>query len=697
VRRPTAVAAVLGALLVLLASLAAPAGAVAQPGARPAPRSVTLLLVPGLRDTDLAAGLPSLAAALPGLAAGDLSSRTAGGRTAAPDALLTLGAGDRVAWPGPAGDPQPVGPASDERVARWPEVLAAARRGVDKARPGLLADTLRAAGDCVDATGATPADRRVALLAAADGAGQVQVDGSRCSVHAVGTAALVAPGDRVAALRSVDALVAGALAAQHGAAGSGAVLVIAGLPGPVPVGTAEASLRPVVVAGVGPGSLVSASTRRAPYVQLIDLAPSVLAWRGIAVPAAMTGQPIRATGRTPTAAQLADLDLRAHRAYALAYPVAVPLVGLLVAALALLVRGPRRVRRGAAVAVGVLALAPAGSFLAGLVPWWRVPGAAGATTAYAAATLVLAGLLAGVALLATRAHRTLHSPPPDRWPIAAAALTLAVLGGDLLTGARLQLDTLFGYSPLVAGRFAGIGNLAFGLLATAGLLAAVGAIRPGAPGSRRQGLLVLLVAGGTAVVDGAPFWGSDLGGLVALAPVALGFALVAAGYRLSPRRLVVVVVAAAAVVVAAAAVDLARPAGSRTHLGRFADDVLHGRGGGLLTRKLDANLALTAHGPLQVGVVLVAVAALLAVRRAARGAPVGGVAAVGTRWLLGLQAVAVAAVLGFAINDSGIAVVATALLLAVPLTGLAAAAARRPGDTPGERLRDRAWPAAPTG
>lgn len=695
-RRPTAAAAVLGALLVLLAYLAAPAGAVAQPGARPAPRSVTLLLVPGLRDTDLASGLPSLAAALPGLAAGDLSSRTAGGRTATPDALLTLGAGDRVAWPGPAGDPQPVGPASDERVARWPEVLAAARRGVDKARPGLLADTLRAAGDCVDAAGATPADRRVALLAAADGAGQVQAAGSRCSVHAIGTAALAAPGDRAAALRSVDALVAGARAAQR-AAGSGAVLVIAGLPGPVPVGTAEASLRPVVVAGVGPGSLVSASTRRAPYLQLIDLAPSVLAWRGIAVPAAMTGQPVRATGRTPTAAQLADLDLRAHRAYALAYPVAVPLVVLLVAALALLLRGPRRARRGAAVAVGVLALAPAGSFLAGLLPWWRVPGAAGATTAYAAATLVLAGLLAGVALLATRAHRTVHSPPPDRWPIAAAALTLAVLGGDLLTGGRLQLDTLFGYSPLVAGRFAGIGNLAFGLLATAGLLAAVGAIRPGAPGSRRQGLLVLLVAGGTAVVDGAPFWGSDLGGLVALAPVALGLALVAAGYRLSPRRMVVVVVAAAAVVVAAAAVDLARPAGSRTHLGRFADDVLHGRGGGLLARKLDANLALTAHGPLQVGVVLVAVAALLAVRRAARGAPVGGLAAVGTRWLLGLQAVAVAAVLGFAINDSGIAVVATALLLAVPLTGLAAAAGRRPGDTPGERLRDRAWPAAPTG
>ena len=39
-----------------------------------------------------------------------------------------------------------------------------------------------------------------------------------------------------------------------------------------------------------PGALVSASTRRAPYVQLVDVAPTVLELLGIEQPAEMTGR-----------------------------------------------------------------------------------------------------------------------------------------------------------------------------------------------------------------------------------------------------------------------------------------------------------------------------------------------------------------------------------------------------------------------
>ena len=42
--------------------------------------------------------------------------------------------------------------------------------------------------------------------------------------------------------------------------------------------------------------------------------------------------------------------------------------------------------------------------------------------------------------------------------------------GDLLAGAPLQLASLAGYSPIVAGRFVGFGNLAFAIFGTAMLL-----------------------------------------------------------------------------------------------------------------------------------------------------------------------------------------------------------------------------------
>ena len=47
-----------------------------------------------------------------------------------------------------------------------------------------------------------------------------------------------------------------------------------------------------------------------------------------------------------------------------------------------------------------------------------------------------------------------------------------MLGIDIVTGGWLQINTVFGYSPIVAGRFAGYGNQAFSLLAISALLVA---------------------------------------------------------------------------------------------------------------------------------------------------------------------------------------------------------------------------------
>ena len=84
-------------------------------------------------------------------------------------------------------------------------------------------------------------------------------------------------------------------------------------------------------------------------------------------------------------------------------------------------------------------------------------------------------------------------------------------------GAPLQLNTVFGYSPTVGGRFAGMGNLAYGQFAGAAFLLC-GLLSQRLAGWRSGtavafGVLILAV-----VIDGMPIWGSDVGGVLALVP-----------------------------------------------------------------------------------------------------------------------------------------------------------------------------------
>ena len=60
-------------------------------------------------------------------------------------------------------------------------------------------------------------------------------------------------------------------------------------------------------------------------------------------------------------------------------------------------------------------------------------------------------------------------------PAAIAGATLLVLTADVALSSRLQLESPLGLSPLVAGRFYGFGNIAFGVFAMSALLAATAA------------------------------------------------------------------------------------------------------------------------------------------------------------------------------------------------------------------------------
>jgi hypothetical protein len=252
--------------------------------------------------------------------------------------------------------------------------------------------------------------------------------------------------------------------------------------------------------------------------------------------------------------------------------------------------------------------------------------------------------------------------------LALVALNWVVQVVDLVSGGDLQLNTTFGYSPIVAGRFQGIGNLAFALLVGAALVVATATWEWGGGGSQRGPDRWWLAAVGvfavTVVVDGWPTFGADVGGVLASVPA---FALVLTwlgGWRVSVRRVVAIGAATVGVIVVFALVDLTRPASQRTHLGRFVADVFDGEAGVVVRRKLEANWhVLTSSIFTLVVPALVLGFAFLVTRRrglvaqAQAGAP-------GLRPCL-LGAV-VAGTLGFAVNDSGVAIPAMMIAMVVP-------------------------------
>jgi hypothetical protein len=592
--------------LVLVVFLPAPAPAHADTVPK-----VVVVGIPGLRWSDVTErATPTLYRLQQTAASGVLSVKTAAALDCPADGWLTLGAGNRVVAQGGHVDPCPQALPGQYSLPLQRRANADRREG---AMPGLLADLLRRKGICVSATGIG------AGMAAADGSGNV---GRDCPVQVV--EATIATSD-VAITRAVA---------------TGATVLVVGVS--EGAGESDPHLHVVLATGPGfePGALTSASTRRAPYVQLVDVAPTVLQRFGIAAPDEMIGEPIRSVGDVPTLAALRDEAVKADAHRTATVPWFVTVLGLEALVLSL---GMWRRRWRIAELAGLAGTCAVGaSYLANLLPWWRsgTPALLGLT---AVGTAVLTGItLLGRGLLA-------------RAGIACGLVALVVVA-DLLTGAHLQLSSVAGYSPLVAGRFAGIGNVAFGVLAAAVLLAAA---------STRSATVAALTAL-VVIVDGAPQWGSDVGGVLALVPAYAVLVLLLAGRAASLGRVAVAAVVGALVVTAFAVADHARPAADQTHLGRFVGQVLDGSAGGVLRRKAVANLSLLFHSPITALLPVVVAGAVYLFLRPPE--PLRRVFDRTPAWRAGLLAVLTASALGFLLNDSGAAVPALALVVAVPAT-----------------------------
>ncbi|SDG10262.1 hypothetical protein SAMN05660662_0346 [Blastococcus aurantiacus] len=449
------------------------------------------------------------------------------------------------------------------------------------------------------------------------------------------------------------------------------------------------------------GWLSSASTGRAPYVQLIDLAPTALRALGLDVPASMNGQPLRATSDRPALAEaVTDLEhmnvaATVHHRNVGAFFWLVVLIGAATVALGVLVRGVRgggarlgRVR-GAPAALRVLCLAvaalPVATYLAGLVPWERT---ASPLTSLVLAVLGAAGVVTAAALLGPWRRARLGPP------LVVLAVTLATLVGDVLTGSTLELNGLLGYSAIVAGRFTGYGNLSFGLFSVSALLLAAAAAtalgRRAAPVRRRRVVAAVVLGSGllTVVVIGAPALGRDFGGVLASLPGFLLLAMLLTGVRVTVVRLAAILGAAVLAVGSIAVLDWSGPPEERSHLGRFVEQVLTGEAWTVVSRKAQANLDILLGSPLAYMLPVALVAAVWLVRpggplRSAGGVAPGGLPAADAAVLrAGLVSGALSLALGAAVNDSGVALPATAAALLVPLLVWLVAAPR--SDTPGK-------------
>lgn len=432
--------------------------------------------------------------------------------------------------------------------------------------------------------------------------------------------------------------------------------------------------------GEGGGLAQSGTTRRPGYVTLADLAPTILRSFDVDVPTDMTGT-IVATVRSIEVdedrfALFADATERALFRDEATGPISVVFVVVQILAYALagvaIARRQAWVRPVSFLALVVLAT-PAVGFLAGVL---EIRDADLLTYGLAIfGTAVLAAALAeGIAIVVAR-----------RWPRTRALVapfllvagTWLLLVVDVTTGGRLQIDTVFGYSPIVAGRFAGYGNLAFALIAMGAVVVACGGwavfrlMQGRADGGARLRGPAAVVVGAflavTVVIDGAPSWGSDVGGVLATVPAFIVLVLVARGVRIDVRRALLIGGVTAVVLGAFAALDLARPEEDRTHLGRLVARVADSDGGGfgeVIQRKLNTNVNILTSSVWTLTIPF-ALGLLIYLARRDRGVlrdlqeSVPGIRPMLAGGLL-------VAVLGFALNDSGVAVPAMMFAVLLP-------------------------------
>lgn len=332
------------------------------------------------------------------------------------------------------------------------------------------------------------------------------------------------------------------------------------------------------------GLLVSPTTRRPGIVALYDIAPSILKYLGAPEFKNMGGRPWAVAPAAGNLETLADIEARTFfisllrptlvKGYVLLYLII--LAGIL---FCLLVNSRKSIY-----------FSP---FLLGLiaVPFvWLLIGSFSPLNIW----LYLLIFFSMVAVLVAGSIWLARNKVLDSLLFLCLA-TVGLLLGDTLAGNFLQKNSLLGYDPMAGARFYGIGNEYMGVLLGAALMGASLFIERLARCSRS----LLLLVGGlllfTVGITGAPQWGSNFGGMLALL-VAFSYTFFRfLGIRIRRREVLVIGIVSLLAGLGLFAMDYLRPPELRSHFGQLVSAIQTAGAGAFLevvARKLTMNYRL---------------------------------------------------------------------------------------------------------
>ncbi|KGN31353.1 hypothetical protein N802_04485 [Knoellia sinensis KCTC 19936] len=681
------------------ASAATPVTTAAPASAAPEPFGATVLIgTGGITWTDVSAkGTPNLWQLLRDGSSAAMSIRSVDTNTCPLDGWLGVSAANRAAAPRAGTGPvqqRPCDPIEEPAggvIPRWEEYQKAAASRQFDAKLGLLGEAAAKSDTCIKPVGPGAAIAAAMPEGTADRYSPYSdetllVDLNTCPVTIVDVGSVRDPADvaagetveggsRTEQIAAIDKRIGDVINAAPG----GADFIVASLSD---AGVTE-RLRLAVARGpnFGSGRLNAQSTRQPGLVQAQDVPATLMAITGIEPPTGLGGTrmtfdpaPDNSEARAEDRLQaLVDYDLASHEVHSLVPPFFNTFAyGQLVIYLLVFlvwkgkIGGPdtRRKVLGIVRVVAVAAASvPASTFLANLIPWWRFP-------------IPMISIVGAVGIfVAAIAYAALRGP----WarsalgPLAfVAGVTVAVLAGDVITGSRLQLSSLMGLQPVVAGRFYGMGNVTFALFATSSILlaTAVSSYLVRAGRDRIAALAVIVIAVGTVIVDGAPFWGADGGGPPAYIPGITYLILSILGIRMTWQRVGLIGLGSVGLFFVVALLDFLRAPDNRSHLGRFIQAIIDGNALDIVVRKGQQNISiLLGNAPLTL---LVPAALLFVIYVLARPTSWGskGLAKSFEKaptLRAGLIALVITLTIGFLINDSGTAIPAVGATVAVPL------------------------------
>jgi hypothetical protein len=254
--------------------------------------------------------------------------------------------------------------------------------------------------------------------------------------------------------------------------------------------------------------------------------------------------------------------------------------------------------------------------------------------------------------------------------ICATTLTVQIV--DIIFSGNLQLNSLFGYSAIIAGRFAGFGNLAFSIVAISSvvLVAMIKQLSRTRPYLNKKwvniAILAMLIF--VLIMDGLPYLGSDVGGVLSLTPMVFIVGLMMYEKRLSIKTIIYALLITLATLTAFSLFDLSRPLSERTHLGRFVKVVLNGEGRTIIERKILSNLHILTNSLTATVVIIATIFLIFLFLKPEKFVKEMSLLNPGFRYIVypGL----VVGLLGMLLNDSGVAIPGMMLSIAAPTIAL---------------------------